>query len=224
MTKKLFDYFFSIIFIILLLPLMIIISLVILIFDGSPIFYIAKRIGYKRKSINMIKFRTMSLSQDNNSTITAHNDDRIYPLGKILRLLNIDDMPQLFNILQGEMSFIGPRPEDPWIVEKYYSKNQLQTFNVLPGLVSPGSIFNYTHGERILGKNNTESNYVNRLMHIKLDMDIIYIENASFMYDIKMIIRTLVVIIMKTLGKRHFNYPPEYYMAISKHKKEPLPY
>jgi lipopolysaccharide/colanic/teichoic acid biosynthesis glycosyltransferase len=123
--------------------------------------------------------------------------------------LKIDELPQLINVLKGEMAIVGPRPEDPRIVDEYYTREHLETLSVLPGLASPGSIYNYTHGERLLSADNTEQQYVEQLMPVKLALDIVYVREASFVYDLKIILRTIGVILAIALGKREFADPPE---------------
>ena len=108
------------------------------------------------------------------------------------------------------MSIIGPRPEGIDIVENFYSKEQKRTLNMLPGLASPGSIFNYTHSEKYIGEQNAEEDYVKKLMPIKLTLDLYYIDHFSIRYDIELIFRTVAVIVCQLIGKREFKYPKEY--------------
>ena len=116
----------------------------------GPIFYRAKRMGKDGMIYEMYKFRTMHIGADKLGAITAEKDKRVFPLGDILRRAKIDELPQLLNIMKGDMAIVGPRPEDPQIVQEYYTKEQWQTLNCMPGLASPGSIFNYTHGNKYL--------------------------------------------------------------------------
>jgi lipopolysaccharide/colanic/teichoic acid biosynthesis glycosyltransferase len=158
----------------------------------------------------MYKFRTMHVHQDGYaSAIAAKNDPRVFVFGQWLRRLKIDELPQLINVLKGEMAIVGPRPEDPRIVDEFYSKEHLETLTVLPGLASPGSIYNYTHGERLLGAENTERQYVEQVMPVKLALDIVYVREASVVYDLKIILRTVRVILAIAFGKRDFADPPE---------------
>lgn len=158
----------------------------------------------------MYKFRTMHRDQRMfKSVITAKNDPRIFAFGSWLRRLKIDELPQLINIVKGEMSIVGPRAEDPRIVHTYYTQQQIETLHVLPGLASPGSIYNYTHGERFIDKDNPEKCYLEKLLPIKLALDIIYVRESSFFYDLEIIFRTIWTILLISFGKHCFPDPPE---------------
>jgi lipopolysaccharide/colanic/teichoic acid biosynthesis glycosyltransferase len=206
----LIDYVISTTALIILSPLFILAAAGIRICSAGPILYRAKRAGRHGKIFTMYKFRTMHVRQDGYaSAIAAKNDPRVFVFGQWLRRLKIDELPQLINVLKGEMAIVGPRPEDPRIVDEYYTKEHLETLSVLPGLASPGSIYNYTHGERLLSADNTEQQYVEQLMPVKLALDIVYVREASFVYDLKIILRTIGVILAIALGKREFADPPE---------------
>jgi lipopolysaccharide/colanic/teichoic acid biosynthesis glycosyltransferase len=158
----------------------------------------------------MYKFRTMHVNHGPaGSCITAQNDARVFAFGSWLRRLKIDELPQLMNILRREMAIVGPRPEDPKIVEAHYTSDHLETLNILPGLSSPGSIYYYTHGEKTLNGEDPEGFYVERLLPTKLAIDIVYVREASVLYSLNVILRTTWVILAMALGKRHFPEPPE---------------
>lgn len=136
-------------------------------------------------------------------------DDRIYPFGAFIRKTKIDELPQLVNVLLGTMSVIGPRPEDPHFVEQHYTECGRKTLNVIPGLASPGSLFDYTHGSSYLGDGSTEEDYVNRLLPTMLALEVVYVENHSFVGDLKLVIRTASTIAQIICGRRFFPEPPE---------------
>lgn len=215
MLKRLFDTVCSISAIVILFPVFIVSMVGIKACSNGPVFYKAERVGKDGKIFKMHKFRTMHLQSVNNSLITGVNDNRIFKFGLFLRKLKIDELPQLIDVLRGKMSLIGPRPEDPLIVEKYYDAIGMETLKVLPGLASPGSIYNYTHGERLLVGENIEKIYSERLLPIKIAIDFVYVKNQSFKYDIKVIFRTLVVILLIFAGKRDFKEPKEMRQAIN---------
>ena len=133
-----------------------------------------------------------------------------YHLKRFVRSTSIDELPQLFNILMGTMSIIGPRPEDIYIVEDYYTDNEKKTLMVLPGLACPGSIFNYTHGEKYLSVGNATEIYVTKLLHVKLALDLYYLEHWNILYDISLIFRTVYSIVLSTIGIEINDYPYEY--------------
>jgi lipopolysaccharide/colanic/teichoic acid biosynthesis glycosyltransferase len=158
----------------------------------------------------MHKFRTMRVHQGQEaSAITGPKDLRVFFFGSLLRRLKVDELPQLYDVLRGRMSLVGPRPEDPRIVRDYYTPEQRETLSVPPGLASPGSIYNYTHGDQILAQGNSEQMYVEKVLPVKLALDSVYVREANFFYDLQIILRTFTVIVLMTLGKRKFPDPPE---------------
>lgn len=195
---------------IVLSPVMLIAAVGIKVSSRGPVFYMAQRMGKDLQPYTMYKFRTMRVNTDKEGAITSAHDNRIFPWGNILRKIKIDELPQLINILSGTMSIVGPRPEDINIVNKYYTDKEKETLKVLPGLACPGSIFNYTHGECYLKDENTENAYVNELMHIKLALDLYYLEHWNLMYDIRIVFRTLYVIFVTSFTKIKADYPVEY--------------
>jgi lipopolysaccharide/colanic/teichoic acid biosynthesis glycosyltransferase len=148
------------------------------------------------------------------SRITGLQDHRVTTLGRFLRRTKIDELPQLFNVLRGDMSIVGPRPEDPAIVREHYSSTDLETLGVRPGLASPGSIYQYVEGDKLLTGKDPETSYVDKLLRTKLALDLVYIRRASLRRDIAVIGRTLWAIGAIAAGKRRFPAPPE--MAAAK--------
>lgn len=214
MTKRLFDIIVSINLLILLAPISILISIIIkIVSTNGPIIFVTKRAGLKGKEFDLFKFRTMNILNENNENITRQNDKRIFGFGMILRKIMLDEIPQLINVLFGEMSIVGPRAEDITIVKKYYTKNFFQTLNVKPGIISPGSIFNYTHSQFYLDDQNIEKSYVENLLPVKLSLEIIYIEKMNFFYDLKLIFIAVFTVIKKLLGFKNFKYLNEFKIA-----------
>lgn len=210
MAKRLFDIALSVIALLLLTPVLLVAAVGIKMSSCGPILYRAIRVGKNKRTFTMYKFRTMH--EDHgvcSSVITGVHDPRLFRFGFLLRRLKIDELPQLLNVLKGEMSIVGPRPEDPRIVNTYYTPEQCETLTVLPGLASPGSIYNYTHEQRYLTDDDYEKSYVERLLPVKLALERVYVRRASFLYDLRIILRTIGVIFSITLGKRHFPEPQE---------------
>ena len=210
MVKRLFDIIFSLLAIIVLSPVFIIAVIGILISSRGSVLYEAKRAGINGKPFVMHKFRTMNLSDSNTSKITAIRDHRVFPFGAFLRMAKIDELPQLFDVLIGRMSIVGPRPEDISIVREHYTEEDMRTLLVRPGLASPGSIFNYTHAQKYLDNASPEESYLEQLLPVKLAIERVYIERQSFWYDIKIIIRTIMVIFQNLFGIRCFKDPWEF--------------
>jgi lipopolysaccharide/colanic/teichoic acid biosynthesis glycosyltransferase len=176
---------------------------------AGPIFYRAHRVGLHGRVFTMYKLRTMRVRQSYASAITAKNDPRVFPFGALLRRTKVDELPQLYNVLRGDMAIVGPRPEDPRMVARFYTPLDHETLRVAPGLTSPGSIYAYTHGEAQLDARDSEGCYGERLLPLKLAMDIVYVRRASLAYDLAVIVRTAWMLGTALLGRRAFPLPPE---------------
>jgi lipopolysaccharide/colanic/teichoic acid biosynthesis glycosyltransferase len=209
MAKRLFDILLSLILSIPAVPLISIAIAGVALSSPGPVFYQAARIGKGGREFRMFKVRTMHVAKSNGSRITSSIDNRVFGFGRLLRQMKLDELPQLWNILKGDMSYVGPRPEDPAIVSAYYSVEYRETLTVTPGLASPGSIFNYTHGQGLIGTTDPERDYVQKLLPIKMQLERYYVRNSSFMYDFRILVRTFIVIVQRILGRRNFSLPPE---------------
>lgn len=195
MVKRLFDIFFSLLGIIILLPVFIVISFFIVIDSKGGIFYKQERIGKNAQPFKLYKFRTMYSNSDKKGLLTVgFKDNRITRIGYFLRKYKIDELPQLINVFIGNMSFVGPRPE----VEKYvklYNETQRKVFNVKPGITDWASI-KYVHENEILAaSNNPEKTYIEEIMPAKLLLNLDYVQKNSFFTDIKIMLLTLKAII-----------------------------
>ncbi len=210
MAKRVLDLLLSSVALVVLSPVLLVAGLGIRLASPGPILYRAARVGRSGVRFTMLKFRTMHDSREaGGASITAQADPRVFGFGSALRVSKVDELPQLLNIIRGEMSIVGPRPEAPDLVERYYTAEHKRTLDVLPGLTSPGSIFYYTHGERLLTDDDPERTYGECLLPIKLALDLEYIDHATFWYDLRIIGRTIKVIVLQLLGRRDFPYPPE---------------
>lgn len=188
--KLLFDKLMSFLGIIFLLPLFIITYFLIKIKmpDGSPLF-IQERIGKNGKLFKMIKFRTMTVGHSG-SSVSIAGESRITPLGAILRKYKIDELPALWNVLKGEMSFVGPRPDVPGYADKLEGKDRL-ILNLKPGITGPASL-KYSNEEEILAKQKNPVEYNNEVIYpdkVRINLDYYY--NRSFFGDIKIIMNTV---------------------------------
>lgn len=210
MVKRLFDVALAGAALLLSAPLLVAAGLGIRLASPGPILYRARRVGLRGREFTMFKLRTMHVAASSGgSVITAQHDRRVFRVGGWLRKSKIDELPQLINILRGDMSIVGPRPEDPAIVERHYTEAYRKTLMVRPGLASPGSIFNYTHGERMLSADQPERDYVERLLPVKMAIEMVYVRRAGVWYDVGIIARTVWVIAASLLGRREFADPPE---------------
>lgn len=215
MVRRLVDVVLSSTVLILISPLLAVAAIGIRVSSRGPILYRAKRVGLNGKIFSMYKLRTMHVDQSSfGSLITMNNDPRVFKFGSLLRYLKIDELLQFFNVLKGEMSTIGPRPEDPEIVREHYAVEHFETLSVLPGIASPGSIYNYTHGEHLVHGDDVKDSYARQLLPIKLAMDLVYVRQASLVYELRVVVRTIWAILFKILGRRSFPDPPEIRKAV----------
>lgn len=170
-VKRVLDLLLSLILIILLMPLFIVVSILIKKDSNGPIIFAQKRSGKNNKVFNLYKFRTMTY---NNNVYDLTVEDKVTKIGKFLRKSSIDELPQLFNILKGEMSFIGPRP---WIVDyaKYFTKKQFRRLEVLPGITGLAQ----ANGRNCLS------------ILDKIKYDLVYVNNISFKIDVYVIYCTI---------------------------------
>lgn len=182
-TKRILDIIFSIIFIVLTSPIMLITAIAIKCYDGGPVLYKQIRCTAGGRKFKILKFRSMKVDaeKDGVARLASKNDSRITPVGKFIRSVRIDELPQLFNIFIGDMSFIGPRPERPEIIEQYLEKMPEFAFRtkMKAGLAGYAQVY---------GKYNTTP-------YDKLKLDLTYIENYSIWLDIKLVLLTLKILI-----------------------------
>lgn len=193
--KRTFDIISSTIGLIILSPIFILISLCIKLDSKGTIFFKQVRVGKNKKIFKIYKFRTMVTDAEKiGKQITVGNDCRITKVGKFIRKYKIDELPQLINVLKGEMSLVGPRPEVPRYVE-LYDKYQEQILLVQPGITDYASI-EFRNENDILGKSsNPEETYIKDIMPTKIELNLKYIKNISLYEDFKLIIKTLKAIV-----------------------------
>ncbi len=197
MLKRLFDIIVSLLAIIFLLPVWLLVALLIVIDSKGGIFYIQQRIGKNGKPFGLYKFRTMHPDSDKKGLLTVGGrDPRVTRVGYWLRKYKLDELPQLFNVLKGDMSLVGPRPE----VKKYtdlYTDEQRRVLTVKPGITDYASI-EYADENDILAKSeNPEKTYIEEIMPHKLELNQKYINNQGFVTDIKIIWLTIKKILTK---------------------------
>ena len=192
--KRIFDIVASIGGLIVLSPMLIIVAICIKLDSKGPVFFKQKRVGKNKEIFEIYKFRTMVTDAEKlGKQITVGNDSRITGVGKFIRKCKLDEFPQLINVLKGEMSLVGPRPEVPKYVE-LYDEYQEQILLVQPGITDYASI-EFRNENEILGESdNPEKTYIEDIMPIKIDLNMKYIKNISLIEDIKLIFFTIVAI------------------------------
>lgn len=188
--KLLFDFTVSLMGIIVLALPMIIFSILVKREDGGPIFYRGVRVGRYGKSFRIYKFRTMVVNAENiGASSTPENDPRITKVGKFLRKYKLDELPQLINVLKGEMSFVGPRPQVLWAVE-LYNDEEKKLLSVRPGITDYASIKFKNEAEILKGSADPDKDYLEKIAPEKLRLSLEYMKNQSLWLDIKLIFAT----------------------------------
>jgi lipopolysaccharide/colanic/teichoic acid biosynthesis glycosyltransferase len=189
--KRLFDFFASLIGLILISPILLVIGLIIVIGSKGPVFYIQKRIGKHAVPFNLYKFRSMKVGSDKKGLLTlGDNDVRVTKIGYFIRKYKIDELPQLINVLKGDMSLVGPRPEVSKYVE-LYNNFQKQILSVKPGITDRASIKYRDEAEMLTKQEDPETFYIKQIMPDKVEINIEYIKNANFFSDINVIFSTV---------------------------------
>jgi lipopolysaccharide/colanic/teichoic acid biosynthesis glycosyltransferase len=193
--KRLFDIFVSGIGLICLSPLLLIVAIWIKLDSPGPVFYRQVRVGRYNKDFRIFKFRSMRIGSDKGSLVTiGGRDPRITRSGYLIRKFKIDELPQLINVLIGDMSLVGPRPEVRHYVN-YWTPEQMHVLDVRPGITDPASIKYRNENELLEKAEDPEKYYIEVIMQEKIKLYLEYAEKSSFWYDIKLIFQTFWVII-----------------------------
>lgn len=189
--KRLFDIIFSFLGLLFLFPLLLLISLMIVITSKGGVFYRQVRVGKNNKDFRIFKFRTMHVNADKLGLLTVGGrDPRVTKIGYYLRKYKLDELPQLINVLKGDMSFVGPRPE----VRKYvdlYTEEQRKVLMVKPGITDLASIEFRNENEILSKQEKPEKYYIEVVMPEKLRLNLMYLENKTLVGDVKIIINTI---------------------------------
>jgi lipopolysaccharide/colanic/teichoic acid biosynthesis glycosyltransferase len=192
-VKRSLDVTAAAVALLLLSPFFLAAALLIKASSPGPVFYTATRIGRHGVPFRLYKFRTMRPDADRSGpAVTRHNDDRITSIGRFLRKTKLDELPQLLNILKGEMSLVGPRPEAPYYVD-FYTPAQRQVLSVPPGFTSLASI-RYRNEEALLVGDDWERIYLDEIMPDKLRIDARYLENWSLDLDLRILLYTVLIL------------------------------
>lgn len=194
--KRLFDIVASLVGLIVFFPLMIVVGIIVKITSPGPILFSQKRLTKGMREFSIYKFRSMTSNEarEKNTVQIKGSSSEITPIGKFMRKTKIDELPQFWNILIGDMSFIGPRPELPRRL-KYYDERQKGIFAVRSGISSPASIV-FSDEEYLMNQvENPEKFYIEQIMPYKIELNLYYIKHQTFFYDIWLIIATLLKIV-----------------------------
>jgi lipopolysaccharide/colanic/teichoic acid biosynthesis glycosyltransferase len=189
MAKRAFDLLVSSLALLLLSPLLLLLTLWVKLDSQGPVLYSGRRVGKDGQPFLMYKFRTMVEGAERRGPAVTYRDDpRITRAGRFLRRTKLDELPQLLNVVRGEMSLVGPRPEDPVYVA-LYTPEQRQVLSVKPGVTGPTQL-EYRNEASMLSGESVDEDYVSRIMPEKLKLDLEYVRQRSLMLDLKILWRT----------------------------------
>lgn len=194
--KRLFDVAFAVCVLLVTWPIIIVCALTVKLTSPGPVVYRSKRASLGGVPFYMFKLRTMYVETDSRDRrITAIRDDRITPIGRLLRKVKIDELPQFWNVLRGEMSIVGPRPEDWDIVEEYYTPEQRRTLDVRPGITSMAEVRWYpdltTYHDPPPADIPIQEWYLMRHLPVRLSEELRYVEEQNMLLDLKLIGQTM---------------------------------
>ena len=202
-VKRGFDLVFVVVFLAMFWWIYLATWLIIKIVSPGPAIYRAQRVGRGGKVFTCYKFRSMRINSGKVRLTTLQNDNRIFPFGRFIRATKIDEFPQILNIFNGDMTVVWPRPEDSEKARKIYVGPYCKILSVRPGLTSPASLYDYTHGELFEEENVYEKEFLPQ----KLVLELYYVNHQSLALDAMTILKTAYYIIAKTLGRKDFPIP-----------------
>ena len=191
MLKRFFDFIISLIVLIIFSPLFLILGILIKEDSEGPIFYRQVRIGKDGKPFKIFKFRTMANNADKSgATSTKEDDIRITKMGRFIRKYNLDELAQFINVLKGEMSIVGPRPEIPCYVNMFTKEEEI-ILSVKPGITDWACIWNPDEGKLLSGSDDPNRDYLEKIRPTKIKLQLKYVKEHSFWIDFKIILMTL---------------------------------
>ena len=196
-AKRALDVLLALVLLVPSLPLLLISVVGTKLTSTGPMLFRAKRAGKDGFPFDMLKLRTMLTGSETGSAITAPDDARITPFGSLMRTLKTDELPQLYNVLRGDMSFVGPRPEDLRIVEEHYTPFLHLSLSVQPGLTSPGTLHVMEEFHAAVSRDDAETSYAENILEEKLTIDIDYLSRQTIGGELVIIARTGLIIFRK---------------------------
>lgn len=202
--KRFFDIVLCSVALIVLSPLFLVTAIAIKFSSSGPVFYFSERAGIHKRLFRFYKFRSMHQTDKDKGMFVA-DVDRVFKVGKIIRRLKIDELPQLVNVIKGDMSIVGPRPMTASAVNSLYSGKYEKVADIRPGITSAASLYDYIVGDRY----SDNKAYIKEVLPIKLELEYYYVEHESFIYDVQLIWRTVITIIQVLLKKEKFEDIPE---------------
>lgn len=189
--KRVSDIILSFMMLAMISPLFVIVAILIKFNDRGPVFFRGVRIGKGGKPFKMFKFRSMVVNAETIGCSSTPDDDfRLTKTGKLLKKYQLDELPQLINVLNGEMSLVGPRPQVPWAV-KLYNPEEKQILNLLPGMTDWASLWNFHEGEILKESKDPDKDYMEKIHPQKMKLSLKYVKNHSLGTDFEIILETI---------------------------------
>ena len=202
MLKRAFDIVFATLALVVTLPLLCVAGLAIKLTSQGPLLYSAKRAGLHGRPFGVLKLRTMRVGSDaSRQFVTADDDDRVTPVGRILRKFKIDELPQFWNVLVGDMSIVGPRPETWDFVQQHYTERWRRTLTVRPGIASSADVRWYpdlTYHDPPPAGVPIQEHYLRHHMPVQLEESLRYIDRQSFFYDLQLLALTAWCVLVRS--------------------------
>lgn len=200
MPKRLFDLICASIGLAIASPIFLVVAILVKLEDGGPVFYWGKRIGKDGVPFRMCKFRTMVVHAEKmGGSSTADGDPRITKIGRRLRKYKLDELPQLINVVGGEMSLVGPRPQVAWAVD-LYTEEERALLTVLPGITDYASVRFGNEGEILRGSHDPDRDYLEKIAPEKIRLGLEYVRHRSFWVDLKILLATVRMMMGGTPG------------------------
>lgn len=197
--KRVMDFSVALTGLLFLGPLLILLALLVLLFDGPPVFFRQKRLGRGCRPFTIYKFRTMRRATETGSSITVAGDARTTGLGRVLRRLKLDELPQLWNVLRGEMSLVGPRPDVPGYLDRLRGEARA-LWELKPGITGPGTLF-FRHEEELLAGVADRVRFNDEVIFPqKVRLNLVYLQRCSFSIDLLCLLATVAPAVLPWLG------------------------
>jgi lipopolysaccharide/colanic/teichoic acid biosynthesis glycosyltransferase len=195
MLKRLFDLVCAGLALVVLSPVLVFVAIAVKCGDGGPVLYQGVRIGQHGRPFRMLKFRTMVVNAERIGASSTPNDDpRVTPVGRSLRKFKLDELPQLINVLMGEMSLVGPRPQVPWAVE-LYTESEKMLLSVRPGITDYASLMFRNEAQILDGSLDPDRDYLDKVAPKKIQLGLAYIKRQSLREDVKIIVATVLALV-----------------------------
>ncbi|MBR6027689.1 MAG: sugar transferase [Clostridia bacterium] len=215
-VKRCFDVLLCGLALIVLSPVFLLTALAIKLSSPGPVFYYSMRLGKDKVPFRFYKFRSMHPPKGNDKGLCIADADRAFPVGRVIRRLKIDELPQLINVIQGRMSIVGPRPMAANSVDNFYSGRYEVVSSIRPGLTSAASLYDYTVGDTY----SDEKAYRENVVPVKLEMELLYVKKQSFPYDVSLVWRTIVTIVLVLFHSKNLPVQPELKeISVKRHDK-----